>query len=54
VKGTLDMGLQIVNTPFMLVSGFSDVDWAGSLVAFSQLLLTFLFNTDRQMETVGG
>jgi hypothetical protein len=31
VKGTIGMGLQIVKLPSMLVSGFSDADWAGCL-----------------------
>jgi hypothetical protein len=31
VRGTLDMGLRIVKSPFMLVSGFLDADWARCL-----------------------
>jgi hypothetical protein len=31
VKGTIDLGLQITRSPSMLVSGLSDVDWAGCL-----------------------
>jgi hypothetical protein len=31
VRGTLDMGLHIVKSPSMLMSQFSDVDWAGCL-----------------------
>jgi hypothetical protein len=31
VKGTIDMGLKIVKSSSNLVSGFSDVDWAGCL-----------------------
>jgi hypothetical protein len=31
VKGTIGMGLQIIKSPSMLVSGFSDADWAGYL-----------------------
>jgi hypothetical protein len=30
VRGTIDMGSQIVKLPLMLVHGFSDVNWAGS------------------------
>ena len=29
VKGTLDLGIRIQKSPTMLLSGFSDVDWAG-------------------------
>jgi hypothetical protein len=29
VRGTADLGLQIIRSDSMLVSGFSDVDWAG-------------------------
>jgi hypothetical protein len=28
-RGTLDMDLRIVKSPSMLMSGFSDADWAG-------------------------
>jgi hypothetical protein len=31
VKGTTNLGLQIVRSPSMLVSGFSDVDWVGCI-----------------------
>jgi hypothetical protein len=31
VKGTIGMGLRITKSPSMLVSGFSNVDWAGCL-----------------------
>jgi hypothetical protein len=31
LRGTLDMGLRIVKSPSMLVSEFSDADWAGCL-----------------------
>jgi hypothetical protein len=31
LRGTLDMGLQIVKSSSMLVSGFSDDDWAGCI-----------------------
>jgi hypothetical protein len=31
VRGTADLGLRIVRSPSLLVSGFSDADWAGSL-----------------------
>jgi hypothetical protein len=29
VRGTADLGLQIIRSDSMLVSGFSDADWAG-------------------------
>jgi hypothetical protein len=31
VKGTVNLGLQITHSSSMLVSGFSDVDWTGSI-----------------------
>jgi hypothetical protein len=31
VRGTTDLGLRIVKSPSLLVSGFSDADWAGCL-----------------------
>jgi hypothetical protein len=31
VRGTVDLGLRIVKSPSLLVSGFSDADWAGFL-----------------------
>jgi histone deacetylase 1/2 len=31
VKGTSDVGLKITRSPSMLVSGFSDADWAGDV-----------------------
>jgi hypothetical protein len=31
VKGTINLGLRIVKDPSMVVSGFSDADWAGCL-----------------------
>jgi hypothetical protein len=31
VKGTINLGLRIVKNPSMVVSGFSDADWAGCL-----------------------
>jgi hypothetical protein len=31
VKGTIDLGLQIVKSPSMMVSGYLDVDWVGCL-----------------------
>jgi hypothetical protein len=31
LRGTLDMGLQIVKSPSMLVSGFSNADWTGCI-----------------------
>jgi hypothetical protein len=31
VKGITDLGLQIVKSPSMMVSGYLDVDWAGCL-----------------------
>jgi hypothetical protein len=31
IKGTINVGLRIIKSPSMLVSGFSDADWAGCL-----------------------
>jgi hypothetical protein len=31
VKGTIDLGLRIVKSPSMVVSGYSDVDWTACL-----------------------
>jgi hypothetical protein len=31
VRGTIDMGLQIVKSPLMHVHGFLDADWVGCL-----------------------
>jgi histone deacetylase 1/2 len=31
VRGTIDVGIKITRSPSMLVSGFSDADWAGDI-----------------------